>query len=404
MANKVHSVEALTKKQMMMRWQMSLLINNAIYFGLILFPIACLSKGTQNVAAVFILLCFAAKAIMERKCLIPYNDMTRGIVMFFAAAAISTVFAVKTHTSIEGWFDYLYRFSIFFVAAYSVKTRKHVLWILIATAISIAFFDLFAIWQWQNGVYRAGGFFTNPAILGKYLTMIIPVLFVQAVYNRENRYIFLPVLILSLFELVLNQMRGAWIALGITGIAGCVLMRAHRKQIVIFMSAVLIILVLSFSLTPQLTTRLYSILDMQNESNAERILIWSSAVQMVKDHPITGIGLGNFRSEYVAKYMSPLAKLQVPHAHNTVLHMLVETGLIGAMAFLYMFYMLFRTFFTGVNSSDTWKSSMSITGVLLTAAVFLEGMTAYMFSTSVTTMLFWFVTGVIYASMQIEEP
>jgi O-antigen ligase len=382
---------------------MNLLIDNIPFCGLLFFAlVSCLSTAAQNVATVLLLLYFIIKAIIEKKRPTLEDSLTKGIALFFAATAISAVFAINKQTSIEVWFNYLYRFSIFFVAAFSIKTRKQVLWILNALVISISITDLYAIWQWLNGMERVSGFFSHPMFLAGGLIMTMPYLFLQVLENREHRYIFIPALILSLFTLLINQTRGAWIAIGVTAIFCSIFLKQYRKQIVIGITILLILILFFFGASPQLTARFQTIFDIQYQSNSERILVWNSAIQMVIDYPLTGIGLGNFQEQYTTKYISPFAKEHLWHAHNTVLHIFAETGIIGGVAFLYMFYIFFKNYYFSFTSKDTWKSSMAVIGLLVVSTLLLQGITEYIFANSVVTRLFWFVSGVLYASTRLK--
>ena len=382
---------------------MSLLIDNMLFYGLLLFGlISCLSKEAQNIVAALLLLCFIAKGIIEKKWLISNNSLTGSIGLFFVAVAVSAFFGLDVESSMSRWFEYLFHFSVFFVAAFSLKTPKQVDRILLALATSITLFDLSAIWQWINGILRPSGFFESPAILGKHLTILVPILFIQVLYKPQYKFAYIPALLLSFFALMINQTRGTWVALAITAIVGFMLMRQYRKQMLIYITVMLILLFFLFSLNSQLLTRFHTIFDMQFKANLERLVIWHNAVQMIKDYPVTGVGLGNFRMQYI-KYLPPSETGSFTYAHNNVLHMFAVTGILGGIAFLYMFFTLFKTYYHDFSSTSDWKRSIAITGMFVTIAFFLQGMTEYMFAHSVTTKLFWFVSGILYGSLQIKE-
>ena len=58
---------------------------------------------------------------------------------------------------------------------------------------------------------------------------------------------------------------------------------------------------------------------------------------MFADHPVLGVGLGNYPGLYHAKYKLPTATEQQNHPHSNYLLYLAETGLIGFAAFVAMF-------------------------------------------------------------------
>jgi O-antigen ligase len=71
------------------------------------------------------------------------------------------------------------------------------------------------------------------------------------------------------------------------------------------------------------------------DSFAGRSLLWSQALAMVRDFPVTGVGLGQFDPVLHLLYLPAFGTpgLYVPHAHNLVLAYAVELGVPGAIAF-----------------------------------------------------------------------
>lgn len=63
----------------------------------------------------------------------------------------------------------------------------------------------------------------------------------------------------------------------------------------------------------------------------ERQQLWSQAIELVRAHPLTGIGMGAY--EQVAPYAPPYSPqapgLVAPHAHNLYLQVLLDAGLVG---------------------------------------------------------------------------
>lgn len=98
---------------------------------------------------------------------------------------------------------------------------------------------------------------------------------------------------------------------------------------------------------------------MQDErsSLASRGMIWQSASRMILDHPLLGIGPGNFQEQYLAyqRYFPPYLEWSVPHPHNMFLDMWLEGGILGFIGFgIFFFHWLFsatRYFWQEKNES-----------------------------------------------------
>jgi putative inorganic carbon (HCO3(-)) transporter len=68
-----------------------------------------------------------------------------------------------------------------------------------------------------------------------------------------------------------------------------------------------------------------------------RVAVWTSAVQMIRDHPLLGVGLDNFLYEY-PKYNLPEAwrEPKLSHPHNVVLDFWVRLGIGGVLILIWM--------------------------------------------------------------------
>jgi O-antigen ligase/Tfp pilus assembly protein PilF len=78
-----------------------------------------------------------------------------------------------------------------------------------------------------------------------------------------------------------------------------------------------------------------------------RLAIWRNTIEMVKERPVLGYGLGNHKI-YYPKYHSQVVREntfsethQPSHVHNDFLQLLSETGVVGAMAAILVFFLFF---------------------------------------------------------------
>jgi O-antigen ligase len=65
----------------------------------------------------------------------------------------------------------------------------------------------------------------------------------------------------------------------------------------------------------------------------ERLAHWQAGLDMFRDHPWLGVGIGNFSTAY-EKYALPHWYEPLGHAHNIFINFLAETGVAGAGAFV----------------------------------------------------------------------
>jgi O-antigen ligase len=78
-------------------------------------------------------------------------------------------------------------------------------------------------------------------------------------------------------------------------------------------------------------------------STAERLAHWIAGIHMFIDHPILGVGIGNYPDAYPQYYITIFVN-SLGHAHNYYINIAAETGFIGLIAFLLF---LMAIFFAG---------------------------------------------------------
>jgi O-antigen ligase len=68
-------------------------------------------------------------------------------------------------------------------------------------------------------------------------------------------------------------------------------------------------------------------------STAERLAHWIAGINMFLDHPIFGVGIGNYPVVY-PKYFITIFVLPLGHAHNYYINMAAEAGIVGLAGFM----------------------------------------------------------------------
>ena len=239
---------------------------------------------------------------------------------------------------------------------------------------------------------RLKGFYGHPMTLAGFLTISIPIIYCCLINWREKGGRILTCacfFIISFIGLLLNSTRGAWLALASTiPIVTFLYDRSFKKIIFLLFFAVATSLV--FVSSPKLQSRAESITSTTFQSNTERVLMWESAYQMFKDHPIFGVGLGQYAKRYLNEYKSPQAKEQQNHSHNNFMQMLAENGILGFAGFISLFGYILCSSLKGAIKEHS-KYSVLIFGS--TFALLLQGMTEYNFGNSAVIKFYWTVLG-----------
>lgn len=151
------------------------------------------------------------------------------------------------------------------------------------------------------------------------LMLVICAAVARLLYDRRDRgwaAVVIPALIVSL---VVTFTRSALVGLA-AGVGVLFLLRDFR-----LLALLPIGLAAALALAPSdITRRIYSIADLNDPTNRDRVAMLEAGVEIVKDHPLTGVGPDMIKEVYPS-YRVPTALMPVtPHLHNVPLQIAAE--------------------------------------------------------------------------------
>lgn len=218
--------------------------------------------------------------------------------------------------------------------------------------------------SFQKDVYSIKGLFQHKNLLSGALLVSLPFSLLASVEGTKKWELKggLVVSILIFLELFLLRTRGAWLGLVASGIILIPLsfvLEGQAKDSLLKLKkwwpAVLVIIgALAFSLRSETASS-----QLLNERNiSHRFAFWSNTLEMAKEHPITGVGHGNWRiyfpkyglSHTDAQVMNGITGIQRPH--NDYLWILSEQGIVGLLLFFLILGLGKWSLFSSRGSDD----------------------------------------------------
>ena len=344
---------------------------------------------------------------IQRKLNLPLNEVSfncdrkflYAFGLFFLVLLVSSLTGIDAPDSTRRTFSFFYRSAPFFLLAAFAGGRDKAAKIFLAAAAGLLATDLYVIIGFTGG--RASGLFKSPMSLAGLLQLMLPLFFAAAVSggsSASRRRLFCgAVFVLSAAALFYNRTFCAWIAVMFSLALYFFLRVKKTKALFLSLSLTAVVLGGIYAFAPAARTRMDAIAALRDLSMLERFRLWESAVNMLKDYPLLGVGPGNFKKLYAARYILPDAKEpDLQHAHNDFLQMAAETGIIGLAAFIYLFYVILRLNLTWYRQD---KENFLALGCFLAAAGFLaHGLTEFNFGNSSVTRLFWLLLGLSQAA------
>jgi O-antigen ligase len=114
------------------------------------------------------------------------------------------------------------------------------------------------------------------------------------------------------------------------------------------------------------------VLDLTSGASFFRVNVWKSALLMIRDHPILGVGLDNFLYQYRGRYMFPdaWAEPMLSHPHNIVLDFAARLGLAGLAVGVWLQFAFWRVALPLRKLRDPLNRALAI-GLMASMADFL---------------------------------
>lgn len=244
----------------------------------------------------------------------------------------------------------------------------------------------------ENSIYDIYGLSAHRNLFSSFLFLAIPFLVQGAVSSRTYwKYIFILCLVGSFFFVVILQTRAVWLGTCIAVLASAFLLLRMGKSfwslkkvvgaaLLLAVSVSLVVLALvKYQFWEQFSERWNIGNYGQSQSVQERFQQWNSTWKIAKEHPLLGVGAGNWPF-YFPKFtlvgnQEALEGITFQRPHNDFLWVLSELGIVGLVSYLLLFLVpIFYAF------KSCWKEAMDTDHMIMgMVASFLFGFLALSF-------------------------
>lgn len=274
-------------------------------------------------------------------------------------------------SDVFNFLNYLTGFLFFFIIFSTIKSKEFIKKLLIVLSISTLISLLFSLFQkyfsislgnttfWIN-LHQINSTFKDPNSFGVFLAGFVPVLLGMTFsFQKKLKLFSVFLIILALFVIPSIGSRSAFLGLIISAgtffLLSLVSSKKDIKKKFIFavsfflIAAILILSFVLFSKQSKLYNRLnWSLSLLENKNSLDKLFnrkfnLWKVASRMIRDYPLTGVGLGAYIVELpnYAKHMR-LGIRYTDSAENYFFQAGAELGLIGLILFLWLFYEIFK--------------------------------------------------------------
>lgn len=322
-------------------------------------------------------------------------------ILFFLLAAFISVFTAPDLAKAAGIFKaYFFEAILFFfltILIIDTPQKAHQLFKILA--LLVLYLSLFGIYQfitlyglpfnwWAVNVAsrRISSLLNHPNALA---LLLGPLLAMLIMLPQKTKLLWLSI-VLGLIALYLSFSRAALLALAVT-ILGLGLLTTHRKKILLAVAAgVILILLVPFS-----RTKIFDLVKGRDLSQQNRYVLWSAAGDLIKQHPVKGLGLMGFHEAYKNYPLGPDRVIQ-NYPHNFFLNFWVETGLLGLISMIGLLVLFFKKILALIRN----HAPFALAAAAGMAMVVLHSMVDVSYFKNDLAILFWLIYSLPFLSLR----
>ena len=344
-----------------------------------------------------------------------FTGLDRGIllggILFLGGSIVSLLLNPYTLTGlgmIKSWFGFPFLFALLLwrdTQHLRERDRMLIIWYGVLCGIALrSFYYLLTGDITYDG--RLQGDYASPNFLAYSLAPAILMSCWYLLYVRTQSWLWfanLSVLALLVSVFFATHSYGAWggvfVALGIFLLLKNNHCTPFKKSLLIGLSVLSVFL--SFIYFEHGSDKWQALMHQSERSAlASRLMIWQSALKMVSDSPVFGIGIGRFQQVYLSyqAFFPPYLEWAVPEPHNIFLAVYLSTGLVGLLGFLILMsrliFLLWRQYQKNTNPGVSGIDSVFFLG--LSALFLVYGfMDTPLFTTELSYVFFlWFTLAI----------
>jgi O-antigen ligase len=188
----------------------------------------------------------------------------------------------------------------------------------------------------EEGVRRLRSVYGSPNNVGLFLGRVFPIGLALLLLGRgRRRALYGLALIPIAAAILLSQSRGAIFSGVPLSILAIGLLAGGRW----LWASLGVLAVGAIAAIPLLNSpRMQALFSGEGGTSFFRLALWKSTLQMIRDHPLFGVGPDNFLYAYRGRYLLPEAwqESSLSHPHNVILDFGARLGLIGLGVFVWL--------------------------------------------------------------------
>lgn len=134
-----------------------------------------------------------------------------------------------------------------------------------------------------------------------------------------------------------------------------------------------------------------------------RAHFWSMTLEIIRDHPVIGVGLGSYGLAYT-QYDSRNGLFRLEQAHNDYLQVMSDAGIIGVLLAIFFIVALFRMGFARRETDDVFRRGVATGALAGCFAVLVHSFFDFTLHTTANALLFLMLAAFATINGRVEQP
>ncbi|MCA9936677.1 MAG: O-antigen ligase family protein, partial [Anaerolineales bacterium] len=272
------------------------------------------------------------------------------VLAFVLIASLSLLFTARLDVATNEWRVIILEPALFYLMMRMVRPRESEMWVILdAFVLSGVIVAAYGLWQVafdrtalitaEGGLLRLKAMYGSPNNVGLYLGRIVPLLAAAVLLgqgmNARRRWAYALAALPIGLAVLLSFSKGA-LLLGIPAgllFVFAVWLRGNGRSPWLWLAGLGIIGIVGLLLSQRIPA-LAGRFDLRGETGIFRLNLWQASLEMIRQHPIFGVGLDNFLYAYRGRYILDAAwqEPNLNHPHNIVLDFATRLGLLGLIS------------------------------------------------------------------------
>lgn len=278
-----------------------------------------------------------------------YKPIELFLLVFLGAVIfISKRNAYEADATIYVFNEYLRMTVLVFLMINIIKTEKDLRQTSLALVYLITFLVFYSYYRYKTEglpIAVPNFYYVDRNFFAESIVAILPLAFVFYEESRKKitKFAFLGIVAAMAGGVILTYSRGGFLALAIVLLF---LFLQTKKKVAMAIFGIIILLLFLPHIGQKYKDRIGTIETYEEDSAAmARVATYGAGINMIKDHPIIGVGAGNFN--YLFSYYCPSELLKYGgegiSIHNMFLQIFSETGFLGGGFFVLVIMGCFLT-------------------------------------------------------------